>query len=109
MDDCIFCQIINGKLPSEKVAETDLTLAFKDIHPKAPVHVLIVPKTHRRRPDELSPKELEDLFKLSREIVQRTGVVETGYRLSFNIGRDAGQLIDHAHLHLLAGRPLSLG
>lgn len=80
-------------------------MAFKDIHPKAPVHVLIVPKRHIERPEELRAKELHDMMIGSEEIAQILGVKETGYRLLFNVGKHAGQEIDHAHLHLLGGAP----
>lgn len=80
-------------------------MAFKDIHPKAPVHVLIVPKRHVERPESLRAEELHDMFLGSEEVAQILGVKETGYRLLFNVGQHAGQEIDHAHLHLLGGTP----
>ncbi len=83
--------------------ETAHYFAFKDIHPKAPVHVLIVPKRHVERPEELRADELLDMFTGSEEIAQILGVKETGYRLVFNVGNHPGQVIDHVHLHLLGG------
>lgn len=105
MENCLFCKIMNGELPCEKVIETSHYIAFKDIHPKAPVHVLIVPKRHVERPEELRAEELGDMFTGSEEVAQILGVKETGYRLLFNVGLHAGQEIDHAHLHLLGGAP----
>jgi len=81
-----------------------MSIAFKDIHPKAPVHILIVPKQHHERPEQLTQEELHDLFSGSEQIAKIMDVKETGYRLLFNIGRHAGQVIDHVHLHLLGGK-----
>ena len=81
-----------------------MSIAFKDIHPKAPVHILIVPKQHTERPEELSQDELYDLFLGSEEIAKIMDVKKTGYRLLFNVGSHAGQVIDHVHLHLIGGK-----
>ncbi|MBI4948059.1 HIT domain-containing protein [Candidatus Berkelbacteria bacterium] len=104
MEDCIFCKIIEGKLDSEKIIETANSFAFKDIHPKAPVHILIAPKRHVERPELLNAHELEDMFNTSEEIAQILGVKDDGYRLVFNVGKHAGQEVEHVHLHLLGGR-----
>jgi len=105
METCLFCQIITGKIPSEKVLETADFVAFKDIHPKAPVHVLLVPKTHRDRPEDLTADEITAMLAGTEEIAQILGVKETGYRLIFNVGAHAGQEVDHVHLHLIGGAP----
>lgn len=105
MTDCLFCKIIREEIPSEQVLETPNYVAFKDIHPKAPVHVLIVPKRHVERPENLRAEEIADMLLGSEEIAQILGVKETGYRLLFNVGMHAGQEIDHVHLHLLGGAP----
>ncbi len=105
MENCLFCKIISGELPCEKVIETSHYIAFKDIQPKAPVHVLIVPKRHVTRPEELREGEIHDILLGSEEIGQILGVKETGYRLVFNVGLNAGQAVDHVHLHLLGGAP----
>lgn len=105
MSDCLFCKIIAGKINSTKVIETAHSYAFHDIHPKAPVHILIVPKRHVERPEELRPDEIADMIACSEEIAQITGIKETGYRLLFNVGKHAGQEIDHAHMHLIGGAP----
>lgn len=104
MNDCLFCKIIREELPSQKVLETSHYMAFHDIHPKAPVHVLIVPKRHVERPEELRSEEIHDMLLGSEEIAQILGVKETGYRLLFNVGTHAGQEIDHVHLHLIGGK-----
>ena len=103
MENCLFCRIIKGELPCEKVIETSYYMAFKDIHPKAPVHVLIAPKRHVERPEELRAEEIHDMLHGSEEVAQILGVKESGYRLLFNVGEHAGQEIDHVHLHLLGG------
>lgn len=105
MKECLFCKIIAGKLPSEEVLETTNYFAFKDIHPKAPVHVLIVPKRHVERPEELRADEIHDMLLGSEEVAQISGIKESGYRLLFNVGTHAGQEIDHVHLHLIGGTP----
>jgi len=104
MKECIFCKIIAEEIPCEKVLETTNYIAFRDIHPKAPVHVLIVPQRHLEKPEELNPNELADMFRGSEEIAEILGVKETGYRLLFNVGLHAGQEISHVHLHLLGGQ-----
>ncbi|MEX1051785.1 MAG: HIT domain-containing protein [Patescibacteria group bacterium] len=105
MEKCLFCKIVSGELESEKVLETAHYVAFKDIHPKAPVHILIVPKRHVERPEELRSDEIHDMLRGSEEVAQILGIKESGYRLLFNVGQHAGQVIDHVHLHLIGGQP----
>lgn len=104
MQECLFCKIIAGQIPSEKILETTTYVAFRDIHPKAPTHILIVPKRHVERPEELRAEEIAEMLVGSEEIAQITGVKESGYRLIFNVGKHAGQEIEHVHLHLIGGR-----
>jgi histidine triad (HIT) family protein len=104
MNNCLFCKIIKKELPAKTVADSDLYFAFEDIHPKAPVHVLIVPKRHVERPEELGAEEIHEMLKGAEAIAQTLGVKESGYRLIFNVGKHAGQEIDHVHLHLLGGK-----
>lgn len=85
------------------VAKTKNFVAFEDAFPKAPVHVLIVPRRHIEKPDDLTSEETVELFKLSKKVAQIKKVREDGYRLIFNVGKKAGQEIDHVHLHLLGG------
>lgn len=105
MTDCLFCKIIAGELTSSKILETSHSFAFHDIHPKAPVHALIVPKRHVEKPELLRAEEIADLIFCSEEVAQITGIKEKGYRLIFNVGKHAGQEIDHVHLHIIGGAP----
>ncbi len=106
MEQCIFCKIVNKEAPAQIVHEDERILAFKDIFPKAPVHILIVPKKHIETVAHIGPDDKEligELFVVAKKIAKEQGVSETGYRLIFNIGRGAGQTVDHLHLHLLGG------
>jgi len=105
--DCLFCKIIKKELPSEIVYEDDKVLAFKDINPQAPVHFLIVPKKHIASVDhvEFQDKELMgDLILAAQKIAKEKKL--SGYKLQINVGRSAGQIVDHLHLHLLSEKPL---
>lgn len=106
---CIFCKIINKEIESDILYEDEQVLAFKDIDPKAPVHVLIIPKKHILAVDHIESQDKElvgHLFLAAKAVAREQGVVETGYRLLFNVGRDAGQTVDHLHLHLIGGKKL---
>ena len=103
MMDCLFCKIANKEVPAEIVYEDDKVVAFKDIHPKAPLHLLIVPRKHIPSVDHLESKDEElmgELFLVAQKIAR--GKKLKGYKLIINVGRPAGQLIDHLHLHLLS-------
>lgn len=103
--DCIFCKIINKEVSSNIVYEDKNFIVFRDIKPKAPVHLLLVPKTHIASVNDLDKKHKElvsDLLLLAKKIAKEQGVSE-GYKLLFNIGRKGGQLVDHLHLHLMGG------
>jgi histidine triad (HIT) family protein len=107
--DCLFCRIIAGDLPSTKVHETDTTFAFRDLHPQAATHILIVPKAHFSDAVDLAkgaPALLDDITIAAGEIAKQEGIAESGYRLVFNTGADGGQTVFHAHLHLLGGEQL---
>lgn len=105
--DCIFCKIIDGSVKSDTVYETDNFIVIKDIHPAAPIHLLIIPKEHLSHPSELSPEQSHEQFQLAATVAQKLNITENGYRLVYNLGRDANQEISHIHLHLLAGRRLA--
>jgi histidine triad (HIT) family protein len=110
MDDCIFCKIIRGEIPSERVLEDDATIAIRDIDPKAPVHLLVIPRTHVRSLDDIHELGAEQTYELLRFVVrvaEVAGVRESGYRVMTNIGRDSGQAVDHLHLHVLGGARLA--
>lgn len=102
---CIFCDIINKKVPSEIVYEDSDFVVFKDIKPSAPIHLLIVPKEHIASVNDLEKKHRElvgDLFLLAKKIAKEQKISD-GYKLAFNTGRKGGQLVDHLHLHLMGG------
>jgi histidine triad (HIT) family protein len=107
---CLFCRIVEGAIPADIVFQDDQALAFRDINPQAPVHILIIPKRHVPSLHD-SVQEDRDLLArllfLCKEIAQRHGLAESGYRVVTNIGRDAGQTVSHMHLHVLGGRHLS--
>jgi histidine triad (HIT) family protein len=105
MDDCLFCAIVAGDIPAEMVAQSDRAVAFRDIDPQAPVHVLVVPRTHVANAAELADREPEtvaELVRMARQIADESG--NDSYRAVFNTGAEAGQSVFHAHLHVLAGR-----
>ena len=106
MTDCIFCKIIKGELPCTKVYEDDEILAFRDINPAAPVHVLFIPKKHFASLGEAEPGDqalLGRLLQVVGQEAQKLGLTE-GYRIVSNFGASAGQTVDHFHIHLLGGR-----
>jgi histidine triad (HIT) family protein len=110
MEDCIFCKIVRGEIPSERVLEDVATIAIRDIDPKAPVHLLVIPRTHVRSLDDidrLSAQQTHDLLQFVVKTAEVAGVRESGYRVMTNIGRDAGQAVDHLHLHILGGTRLA--
>lgn len=108
-NDCLFCAIWDREVPAEEVERTESTLAFRDIKPQAPIHVLIIPKEHVRSVAELTDTQSEiggDLLLAARRIAESLGVARDGYRLIINTRHHGGQEVDHLHLHLLAGEPL---
>ena len=107
--DCIFCKIAAGELGTPFVAETDLVVAFDDLAPQAPVHVLIVPKQHVASVADLTAEDgdlFADLVGVANRVARERGIADTGYRLLTNAGPDAGQTVFHLHMHLLGGREL---
>ncbi len=109
MQDCLFCKIIDGEVPSEKVYEDDILYAFRDVNPKAPTHVLIVPKKHIETLLELG-EEHRDLvgaiYLAANHIARKEKIAEKGFRVVANCNEDAGQSVFHLHFHLLGGRQL---
>jgi len=106
--DCIFCKIISGEIPSEKVFENDDVFAFSDINKQAPTHVLVVPKKHIASLDHASPEDIQvlgNLHAVAAEIARKSGLTD-GYRTVINTGPDGGQTVDHLHVHLLGGRAM---
>jgi len=109
MTDCIFCKIVSGEISSRKVKETDEVLAFEDIDPKAPIHILVIPKRHLNSVLELGAEGGDlgsKLIKTATAVAKDKGLSNRGFRLVFNHGRDGGQAVNHVHLHLLGGRRL---
>lgn len=107
-DDCLFCKMVGGDIPVKQVAETDDCLAFRDINPQAPVHVLIVPKVHLGSLNELSDGiAVGKMTHLAKQIAQWEGISDSGYRIVINTNADAGQSVFHLHMHLLGGRRMS--
>ena len=109
MEDCIFCKIIKGDIPSEKVYEDDLVLAFNDLTPQAPTHTLVIPKEHISSANDIDDSNsavIGHIFKVISEIAKDQGFDKDGYRIVNNCGSDGGQTVDHIHFHLLAGRQL---
>jgi histidine triad (HIT) family protein len=107
--NCIFCRIVRGEIPSNPVYETAHVLAFRDLHPQAPVHVLVIPKRHV---DSLASMKREDaeeagsLLLAAATVARLEGIEDSGYRVVTNIGDEGGQSVGHLHLHVLGGRPL---
>jgi histidine triad (HIT) family protein len=106
-DTCLFCRIVRGELPVTPIAENDHAIAFRDINPQAPVHVLVVPRRHVASLAEATdPVELGAIALLAAEVARSEGIAEAGYRTVMNTGEDGGQTVHHLHLHLLGGRRL---
>lgn len=108
--DCIFCNIVKGSIPSEKVYEDEFVYAFKDVNPEAPVHTLVIPKKHIKSLNEINKenvKIIEKIYLAIGEIVKNEDIKESGYRVVTNTLEDGGQSVDHLHFHVLGGRKLS--
>jgi len=108
--DCIFCQIVAGKIPSEILYQDEKVIAFRDVNPQAPIHLLIIPKKHIASLAHLTEAEsslMGHIISIANELAIREGVSESGYRLVINCGKEGGQAVPHLHLHLLGGRGLS--
>ena len=114
MTDCLFCRMVAGDIPADVVLDTDRVLAFRDINPQAPTHVLVIPKEHHRNLGALAtadPELLGEVVRGARDVARQEGLVddggsEPGYRVVTNTGPQAGQSVDHLHLHVLGGRGL---
>ncbi|MFC1937763.1 histidine triad nucleotide-binding protein [Chloroflexota bacterium] len=110
--DCIFCQIAAGKVPSDILYRDDDVVAFRDIHPQSPIHLLIIPKKHIASVIDLSEADLHligHMVNVANQLARKEGVAEKGYRLVINYGEHGGQVVQHLHLHLLGGRRLAGG
>ncbi|WP_018655050.1 histidine triad nucleotide-binding protein [Actinomadura flavalba] len=110
MTDCLFCKIVEGEVPAKIVRESERALAFRDINPQAPTHVLVIPREHRPDAAALaasSPEALAEVVGLAARVAADEGIADSGYRLVFNTGAGAGQTVFHVHAHLLGGRGLN--
>jgi histidine triad (HIT) family protein len=109
MNDCLFCKIIKNQIPATKVHEDEHTIAFKDIQPQAPTHILVVPKEHVAAVHEYAPGKFNALTKVFEAVVavvKKNKLDEKGYRLVVNSGEKAGQSVNHLHVHILSGREM---
>jgi len=109
-EKCIFCRIVSGEVHSETIYQDEDFLAFRDISPQAPKHVLIIPKTHITNLAELTERQQNiagRLIILAKDLAEEEGIAKSGYRLVINCGFDGGQVVQHLHLHLIGGRKLS--
>jgi len=106
---CLFCKIINKEIPSNIVLENEEFLAFHDVNPKAPVHILAIPKIHVDSFNEVNPKLMANMTKFIQDIAKETKIDESGYRVITNIGENGGQEVKHLHFHVLGGAKLKWG
>lgn len=107
--DCIFCKIVNGDIPSNKIYEDDKVLAFHDISPEAPIHFLVIPKEHIKSANDINEGNshiISHIFLVINKLVRELNIAETGYRIVNNCGKDGGQTVDHIHFHVLGQRDL---
>ena len=109
MSECLFCKIVAGEIPATPVAESESALAIRDIEPQAPVHVIVIPKTHVTSADDVTSQHagiVDELVLLAQSVAELEGVRESGYRLVMNVGPDAQMSVAHLHLHVLGGRKM---
>lgn len=109
MDDCLFCKILKGEIPSTTVYKDDQVTAFRDINPAAPTHILVVPNKHIADANDITKEDeqlMGHLLRVVKPIAEEEGIAESGYRLIINTGPDGHQEVDHLHLHILGGHPM---
>jgi len=109
MDDCLFCKMARGETQVDKLHDDELVFSIRDIHPRAPVHLMVIPKEHISTAADLGEGHgplLARIFTVAAQVAEREGIAERGYRLAFNVREDAGQTVYHLHLHVLGGRRL---
>ena len=108
-DDCLFCKMASGSMDVPKLHDDDLVFAIRDINPRAPVHVLVIPKVHiadARAVNDADAATVARMISVARQVAEGEGVLDSGYRLALNVGDDAGMTVHHLHMHLLGGRKL---
>ncbi len=108
MEDCIFCKIANGEIPTEMVYEDEFVAAFKDLNPQAPVHILVVPKKHYDNVMQVEENDdiISKIYNAINKIAKKENFAESGFRVINNCGKDAGQTVMHMHFHIIAGKTL---
>jgi len=109
-EDCLFCRIVSGAIPSTEVAASERSYAFRDLNPQAPTHVLVIPRAHIATADDVGHEhaaDVADLFVTAQDVARREGLMPDGYRLVFNVGEISGNSVPHLHLHVLGGRRLA--
>jgi histidine triad (HIT) family protein len=106
---CLFCKIVNKEIPSNPVLENDKFLAFHDINPKAPVHILVIPKQHVDSFVEVTPETMASMTSFMQDVAKEVGIKESGYRVITNVGDNGGQEVNHLHFHILGGSKLKWG
>ncbi len=109
MSDCLFCKIVSGEIPCDKIYENDKLIAFRDIDPKAPTHILVIPKKHIRSINELEISDQNlagEILLAAKEIARIENIESSGYRTIFNTNNDGGQTVYHIHMHVMGGRQL---
>ncbi len=107
--DCLFCRIVSGDIPATKVTETERTVAFRDLSPTAPTHVLVVPKRHIDHAGAIvaaDGPDVAEMFTTAQEVARIDAITDSGYRLVFNVGADSGNSVNHLHLHVIGGRSM---
>lgn len=106
-EQCVFCRIVAGTIPATIVAQSESAIAFRDLHPQAPVHVLVIPRRHVASLAEAAdPSELGGVLALAAEVARNEGLAESGYRVVTNVGAEGGQTVPHLHFHVLGGRQM---
>jgi len=108
-DDCLFCKILDGEIPAELIYESDTAVAFRDVNPQAPTHVLVIPRKHIATINDIEQDDQEiigSLYTAAREVAAKEGIADDGYRAVVNCGEGAGQTVFHIHLHVLGGRQM---
>lgn len=108
--DCLFCRIAAGEIPSKGVHADDIVVAFHDVSPRAPTHILVIPREHVRSAAELTDAHatlVGHLFAVAAQVARDQGIADAGYRIVTNVGRGGGQTVDHLHLHLMGGRSMT--
>lgn len=108
--NCIFCKIVNGEIPSNKIYEDEKVYAFYDINPEAPIHFLVIPKEHIESCNDISEKNssiISHIFLVINKLVKEVGINEEGYRIVNNCGKNGGQTVDHIHFHIIGGKQLA--